>query len=113
MLGRLVLLLVQFAAGYYAGPILAGYLPKPGSLDIFILALVYAVVVWLVGFIGSVILKGVGQPSPATLTVSIVVALLFAGLTFIAPVVNVVSGVVSLETSLYPLIGALLGYTFR
>lgn len=113
MLGRLVLLLVQFAAGYYAGPVLASYLPKPDVLDIFILALVYAVVVWLVGFIGSVIIKDVGQPSPATLTVSIAVALLFAGLTFIAPVMSAVNAVVSVPRTIYPLIGALLGYTFR
>lgn len=78
MLGRLVLLLLQIAVAWGAGPILRSYVPVSGELDLFVYALIFAVIVYLVGIIASLIIKGVGMPSPATLTSAVILALISA-----------------------------------
>lgn len=114
MLARLLLLLVQLAIGYFAAPSIAQHVPSFGNLDIFVYAVIYAVLVTIVGFAGSLVLKGVGAPSAGTLAASIVVALIFAALATLPPVTSVVSQYVpGLRTEIYPLIGAVLGYMFK
>jgi hypothetical protein len=115
MLGRLVLFLVQLGVGYFGGQAIIAKIPSFGRLDIFIYAVAFAIIVWLLGFIGSVVLKDVAQPSPATLTVALVGALIGAGLTLVPQVTSAVSGLVrgGIPTLVYPLIGAVLGYAIR
>jgi hypothetical protein len=75
---------------------------------------VFAIIVWLLGFIGSVVLKDVGQPSPATLTVALVGALIGAGLTLIPEVTSAVGRIVPRVTKeAFPLIGAVIGYMIK
>jgi hypothetical protein len=115
MLGRLILLLVQLAVGWFAAPHIIRYLPPfGGGLDIFVYAVVFAILVTLVGFIGSLILQGVGTPGGGTLASSLIFALIFAGLTLLPPVTSFVAGVVpGVRTLMYPLIGAVIGYIIK
>lgn len=115
MLGRLVLILIQFAAGWYLGPLATTKiaLPKLGSLDILLFAVVIAIIVWLVGVIGALVLKDVAQPSASTLTVTLICALIGAGLTMIPEVMGPINRAVRIPTQAFPLIGAVLGYAVR
>ena len=113
MFGRLVLIALQLVIGFYAAPHLQKYIPSLGQLDIFVLAAIFAVVVWLVGFIGALVLKDVGQPTPSTLLVALIFACVLAGLTLIPDVMKAVNGVVRIPLKVYPLIGAVLGYAIK
>jgi hypothetical protein len=114
MLGRLVLLLVQLAVGWFGGQAIIAKIPSFGRLDIFIYAVIFAIIVWLLGFVGSVVLKDVAQPSPATLTVALIGALIGAGLTLVPQITGAVSSVVrGVPPHAYPLLGAVLGYLIR
>jgi len=114
MLGRLILILVQLAAGWFAGPIIAQNVPKFGTLDIFIMAVIFAIFVWLLGILGAVVLNGVAQPSSATLTYALVVALIGAGLTLVPQVKSVIAAVIpGVPDRAYPLIGAVIGYAIK
>ncbi|HRD78031.1 MAG TPA: hypothetical protein PK264_19170 [Hyphomicrobiaceae bacterium] len=115
MLPRIILLLVQLAAGWSLAPHIVRFLPKLGSLDIFVVAAVFAILVVMIGFIGSLVLKEVGPPSSQTMTTVLVVALVFAALTLVPQVVSAVSSVTKGQVPklAYPLIGAVLGYFAR
>jgi len=114
MLARLILLLVQLGIGWVGGRYIVRYLPSFGPLDIFIYAVVFALLVTVIGFVGSLVLQGVGTPTTGTLTASLVLALIFAGLTLLAPVTTFVSSIVpNVPLLIYPLVGAVLGYFIK
>ncbi len=116
MLGRLVLIAFQLAIGWRLMseiPQLLAYLPPLGDLRIFAVALVFALIVWIVGLLGALVLKDVASPTPATLTFAIVAALAFAALTLIPEVTTAVRRVVQIQPSIYPLIGAVIGYAIK
>lgn len=115
MLGRLILLLVQLAVGWFAAPHILRYLPKFGGVvDLFVYAIVVALLVTLVGFVGSLFLQGVGTPGTETLTSALVVALIFAALTLVELVTAFVSGITpGIRREVYPLVGAVLGYFIK
>ena len=77
------------------------------------LAAIFALVVWLVGFIGALALKDVGQPTPSALMVALICGVIFAGLTLIPDVMRAINGVVRIPGEAYPLIGAVLGYAIK
>ena len=110
MLPRIVLILLQIAASWFIAPQIVRYIPIGGALNIFVYAVVFAIIVWIVGLIGAEILKDTPRPSPSTLTAALVVALIGAGLIFIP---GLVQAVPFKFNSLYlPLGGAVLGYLF-
>ncbi|MGI9409323.1 MAG: hypothetical protein ACR2OV_04570 [Hyphomicrobiaceae bacterium] len=111
--GRLILILLQLAVGWFAAPHIKQYVPSLGQLDIFVLAAIFALVVWLVGFIGALALKDVGQPTPSTLMVALVCAAIFAGMTLVPDVMRAINGLVRIPVSAYPLIGAVVGYAIK
>jgi hypothetical protein len=115
MLARLILLLLQLAIGWFAAPQILRYLPKFGStVDIFIYAIVVALLVTIVGFAGSLVLQGVGTPSTGTLTSALIFALIFAALTLVEPVTAFVSSISpGIPRAVYPLVGAVLGYFIK
>ena len=114
MLARLILLLVQLAVGWFAAPYIIRYLPSFGTLDIFIYAVIFALLVTVIGFVGSLVLQGVGTPTTGTLTVSLIFALIFAGLTLLPPVTTFVSSLLpNVRPLVYPLVGAVLGYIIK
>ncbi len=113
MLGRLILLLLQIAGGYIATPLIAGQVPVPGTLGLFIYAIAAAIVVFLIGLIGAQVIKDVGAPSSSTLTFSLVVALIAAALWTFGPEIlpQVPWGKIPARWAV--LGGAILGYVMK
>ena len=115
MLSRLILLLLQAIVAWVAAPYIVRYIPSLGSLQLLVYAVVFAVLVWVVGLVLSQILRDVGLPSSATLVTSLVLALIAAAIYLWLPVVvpDAKSVLANLRENVYPLIGALLGYHLR
>ncbi len=114
MLGRLVLLLLQLALCWVVGPEIVKKLPAFGQLNIFAYAIVFAILAWLIGMLGAVVLKDVAQPSPATLTYALIGGLVGAGLTLVPDITKTVAGIVkNVPLLAYPLVGAVLGYAIK
>lgn len=114
MLGKLVLILIQIAVGWFVGPLIFAKLPQFGQLTIFINAVVFAILVWLIGFLGAAVLKDVPQPNPTTLTFAVVGALIGAGLTLVPQVTSFIGTYVrGVPTLAYPLAGAVIGYALK
>ncbi len=80
MLGRLVLIAIQFAAGWAGTPLVERYIQVGGNGQTFVRGVIAAVLIWIIGLIGAQVLKDVGQPSPATLTWSLIGGLIGAAL---------------------------------
>lgn len=116
MLPRIVLTLAQLGIGWaYAGPV-RGLLPiSLGPLDIFLLAVIMAVLVWLLGHLGGLVLRDTPTPSAATLTACLVLAVAGAALTLIPQVQHTLSALLKggVPTRAYPLVGAVIGYLVR
>jgi EamA domain-containing membrane protein RarD len=115
MSSRIVLALVQAAVGWFVAPYVVAYLPRLGVLNLFVYAVVFAVLVWVVGLVLSRALKNTRTPSRETFVGSLVGALIgAAAITF---VVAVVPGLLVLMPGIparaYPLLGAVLGYLAR
>lgn len=111
MIGYLVLGALQIAAAWLGAPQVLKYIPVSGDPKTFIHAAVFAVIVWIVGVIGSLVLKDVRMPSTATLATALVFALIFAGLLFIPQVMSAIP--FKFDRMFLPLAGAILGYMFR
>jgi len=80
MLGRLFLIAIQIVAGWAGTPWIERYVSLGGDAQVFVRAAIVAVIVWIMGLIGAQVLKDVAQPSPATLTWTLVGALIGAAL---------------------------------
>ena len=116
MLPRIVLTIVQLGIGWSYAPQLKALVPvNIGALDIFLLAVIIAVLVWLTGQVGALVLKDTPAPSAATLTACLVLALAGAALTLVPPLTQAVAGVLKggVPYRAYPLIGAVIGYLVR
>jgi hypothetical protein len=115
MLSRLVLLAVQLIVAWIGAPIIVRYIPGLGGLQIFVYAVVFAVLVWIVGLVLSQVLRETGMPSSSTLVTSVVVALIGAALITWLPglVPDIGRTMRQIPTLAYPLIGAVLGYHMR
>jgi hypothetical protein len=116
MLGYVILIILQIAGAWTLAPQLKRFLPAIPqfggyNVEIFVWALIFAVIVFVIGFIGSIVLKGVRTPGAGTLTVSLLLALILAALTFIPPITQAVAQIVPrVEILWWPLLGAVVGY---
>lgn len=115
MLSRLILLALQVIVAWFAAPVIVRYIPGMGRLELFVYAVVFAVLVWLVGVVAAQVLKDVGTPSSAALASALVVALIAAAIYTWLPlaVPDAKRVMLNLQEKLYPLIGAVLGYHIR
>lgn len=118
MLPRIVLLLVQIAAAWFlAEPIKAAVPALLGrQYDIFLYAILYAVIVMVVGFAGALVLKGLRVPSSATFIASLVLALVLAALTLFTQATGPIEEALPFlrgNAKLYPFAGALVGYLLK
>lgn len=115
MLSRLILLAVQLAVAWFAAPEIMRYIPRFGDLQLFIYAVVFAVLVWLVGLVLSQVLRETGMPSSSTLVTCVIVGLIGAALIKWLPVLLPDIGrlLPRIDDRLYPLIGAVLGYHIK
>jgi hypothetical protein len=116
MLPKIILTLLQLHVALTYGPALRGLIPTSlGALNIFLLAVIVAVVVWIVGHIGALVLKETPPPTNATLVWCLVLAAVFAGLSLIPQVTSVLASTVrqSIPQPVYPVVGAVLGYLIK
>jgi hypothetical protein len=110
VLGYLVLIALQIIFGWFGKEMLAAQIPNQGGLVGAALgAACFAVVVWLVGLIGSLVLKGVGRPGVRALVSALIGALIGAAVvTFLPQAVAALP--VDVNPEFLPLGGAILGY---
>jgi hypothetical protein len=115
MLARLVLLGAQLAVAWFVAPEIVRSIPRLGDFRIFVYAAVFAVLVWVVGLVLSQVLRETGMPSNSTLVTSLVVGLIFAAMILWVPQLFPDLGrlLPRIDSRIYPLIGAVLGYHLR
>lgn len=115
MLGRLVLLLLQIAVGWYGSKALMGMINVPGTFHLYVFAIVAAIVVFLIGVIAAQVLKEVGTPSGHTLSWALAWALIAALLWSFGPTLPVLSEVPwgKIPADYAVLAGAIIGYTIK
>ena len=115
MLSRLILLALQLVVAWFAAPAIVRYIPGLGGLQLFVYALVFAVLVWVVGLVLSQVLRETGMPSSSTLVSTLIVALIGAALITWLPmfVPDLGRTMRQVPTLAYALIGAVLGYHLR
>lgn len=112
MLGNIILIALQFVAGFLGAPELLRFIPVSGDLGVFVHAALFAVIVYVVGLIASLVLKDVPQRSPAALSMSLVLALLGAAVIVFGQ--SLLHALPLRFPPLYlPLILAIAGYFFR
>lgn len=108
MLGRLILILLQIVIAWFAAPKVASYVHLGGILDTFLFAVICAILVFLVGVIGAVVLKEVGSPGSATLTWALVLALIAAAIAIWGPLL--IPQIAQIPDKGLILAGAIIGY---
>lgn len=119
MLPHLILIILQLLGAVYIAPIIKSYIPTIGrvsgyDLDIFIWAILFAVVVFVIGFVGSIVLKGVRTPGAGALTLALVLAIVIAALTLVPQVTRAAADAgLRIATLWWPLIGAMVGYFIK
>jgi hypothetical protein len=113
MLGKIILFLLQIVAAWFLAPIIYSKIPVPGEFGIFLYAILFAIIVFLTGVLGAQVLQGVGGPSSATLSASLLVALIFAAIVFFLPqlVAEIPGNAISHRG--FVLAGALIGYWLK
>jgi hypothetical protein len=119
MLPHLILIVLQLLGAVYIAPVIKSYIPSLGrvsgyDIDIFIWAILFAVVIFVIGFIGSIVLKGVRTPGAGALTLALVLALVIAALTLVVPITRgAAEAGLRIATLWWPLIGAMIGYFIK
>ncbi len=119
MLPHLILIVLQLAGAWWGGQAIKPHiptLPRFGGydLDIFVWAILFAVLIFLIGFVGSIVLKGVRTPGAGSLTMALVLALILAALTLVPPVTQLVDSLgLQADRRWWPLLGALAGYFIK
>ena len=120
MLPRIVLFALQLAAAWYLGTFLNDFISRGFSIgrarEVFVYAAVYPLLVMLVGYAGSKVLKGVRSPSAATLLVTLALSIAFALATLIPQVALALENAIPVLRSsqfYYPLVGTLIGYYIK
>lgn len=114
MLGRLILLLLQIAVGWFGTTALMNYI-KFAEFRLFIFAIVAAIVVFLIGIIAALIVKDVRTPSSATLSWALGLAVIAAVLWTWGPGLPLLEEVPwgSIRAEYAVLAAAILGYHLK
>ena len=112
MLSYLILIALQFACAWFGAPEVLGYIPVSGDPRTFVHAAIFAVIVWLVGVLGSLVLKDVRQPGSSTLGLALFLALAGAAVIVFAP--QILAAIpLKFAPMFLPLAGAIVGYMIR
>ncbi len=111
MIGYLLLVVLQFVAAFFGAPAVLRYIPVQGDPRTFVHAAIFAVIVWVVGVLGSFALKDVRMPSTSALASALVGAIIGAALLFVP---QLLAAIPFKFPPLYlPLVGAIVGYMVR
>ncbi|MDX2156932.1 MAG: hypothetical protein SFW09_10535 [Hyphomicrobiaceae bacterium] len=118
MLPRIVLLLIQIAAAWFLADPIKSVLPTliARPYDIFVYAVLYTIIVFVIGFAGSLVLKNVRVPTTGTFIVALLLAFVGAGITLIEAIRVPIDTALPLLRSnhkVYALVGALIGYIIK
>lgn len=115
MLGRLVLLLLQIVGGWFGTNAVMQHIPNAGQFDLFIFAVVAAIVVFLIGVIAAQIVKDVWTPSGHTLSWALGFALIAALLWTFGPTTPFLKEISWGKVPAYyaVLAGAIIGYMIK
>lgn len=115
MLGYIFLVLLQFFAAFLGGPQVMGKLPVSLSGDqrTFAQAIVYAFIVWLVGFVASFALRDVRRPSTEALVAALAGGLIGATIMFVPQAMNALQSIVKFPPQYLPIGLAIVGYMLR
>lgn len=112
MLSNIILVVLQFAGAFLGAPELLRFVPVSGDPRVFVHAAAFAVIVWLIGLAGSLVLKDVARRSGASLIAALVLALMGAAVLVFAP--QALAALPLKFPPLYlPLGLAILGYFLR
>lgn len=113
MLGYLILAALQFACAFFGTPPVLGLLRLSigGDVQNFILAAISAVIVWIVGVVGSLILKDVKMPASSTLVATLIGALIGAAIVTIPAIRDFIP--FSAPPPFFWIAGAIVGYMAR
>lgn len=111
MIGYLVLVVLQFAAAFLGAPYVLAKIPVSGDPRTFVHAAVYAVIVWVVGLVGSFALKDVRMPSTSALASALVGALIGAVVMMVPAALQAIP--LKFPPLYLPLGLAILGYMLR
>lgn len=110
MLGRLVLVLLQLAIGWFGAPQVLRYVPIGGDAQVFVYAVAAAIIVWVVGLIAAQVLRDVRMPSAGTLAAALLGGII--GAAIVAFRLNTMVPI-GIPPNLWPLGLATLGYALR
>jgi uncharacterized YccA/Bax inhibitor family protein len=115
MLGRLVLLLLQIVLGWYGANAIKGMVHVPSTFELYIFAVICAIVVFLIGVIAAQVLKDVGTPSGHTLSWALAFALIAALLWSFGPELPLLKEIPwsRVPADYAVLAGAIIGYTIK
>jgi uncharacterized membrane protein YeaQ/YmgE (transglycosylase-associated protein family) len=110
MLSRLLLILLQIVAGWYGANFVMPYV-SIGEFQLFLFAVVAAIIVWVLGLLGSQVLRDIGQPGGGTLATTVVFALVGAALATWGPQMFPPLG--ATQPEYLALAGAIIGYIIK
>ncbi len=111
MLGRLILILLQVIIAWFGAPKIMAYIHLGSILETFAFAAVCAIIVFLVGIIAAQVLQDVGTPSSATLSWSLIFALIAAAIAIWGP--QLVPAIGRVPDNALIVAGAVLGYLVK
>lgn len=112
MLARLLLIILQIAAGWFGAHAILPYV-QIGEFQLFLFGAIAAVFVWLIGFLGSLVLRYIGRPGGGTLAFTVVFALLGAALATWGPQLLPTLPWARIDAYYLTLAGAIVGYIMK
>jgi hypothetical protein len=111
MVSRLIALPLQVIVAWFATPFFAGFIQDVGGWELFVQAVICAMLVWLVGVFVSEVMQA-DLPSSGTMIAAVSLATVGAAVCVWLPALIPPASPTlrRLPDEAYPLIGALLGY---
>ncbi len=114
MLGYLILIVLQAAAAWFLAPEVLRFIPPAiasGDINILVHAAIFAVIVWVTGVVGSLVLQDVKMPASSTLVAALAGALIGAVIVIFPQVRDLIP--LKFHPMFLPLAGAIIGYLVR
>lgn len=112
MLARLLLIVVQIAAGWFGANAVMPFV-QIGEFQLFVFGAIAAVFVWIVGLLASLVLRYIGRPGGGTLAFTVVFALLAAALATWGPQLFPTVPWARIDGYYLTLAGAIIGYVMK